>query len=249
MPGRTLRRAIRVSAALWVALGLAPSVVGLIHHPTPTMSVLQMNLCNSGWAGCYTGRSVREAAAVIRAERPDVVTLNEICRDDLVALAGPDAVASFQPVLDRRIGLPIRCRDGEPYGIGLLVHGSRAPSRGGIYPYQSPGSPEGRAWLCAPAAGFTACTTHLVNANPLIALAQCRYLFAVVVPAIAGPVVVGGDFNLADLSTCRATGHEAGSDGGLQHVVVSGPATPGTPRSIDMRKATDHPALLVVRDR
>ena len=110
MPGRTLRRAIRVSAALWVALGLAPSVVGLIHHPTPTMSVLQMNLCNSGWAGCYTGRSVREAAAVIRAERPDVVTLNEICRDDLVA-AGRAGCGRLVPAGSRP---PHRAADSLP---------------------------------------------------------------------------------------------------------------------------------------
>jgi hypothetical protein len=203
MLSRRSHRALRAAAALWVALGFAPSVVALIHHPAPTTSVLQMNLCNSGWAGCYTGRSVPEAAAMIRAERPDVVTLNEICRDDLVAMAGPDEVASFQPVVDRRVGLPIRCRDGEPYGISLLVRGSGAPAWGGIYPIQEPGSAEGRAWLCAAAAGFTACTTHLVSANPLIALAQCRYLFAVVVPA--------------------------------------------TRRTIDMRKTTDHPALLVVQ--
>src|SRR5439155_22731937 len=48
--------------------------------------VLQMNLCNSGRARCYAavnnGRSVAEAYGVIRSTRPDLVTLNEICRSD-----------------------------------------------------------------------------------------------------------------------------------------------------------------------
>ena len=54
--------------------------------PSP-WRVLQMNLCDSGIAGCYTGRSVAEATALIRAEKPDVVTVNEICRDDIAALS------------------------------------------------------------------------------------------------------------------------------------------------------------------
>ena len=91
--------------------------------------VLQMNLCDSGLAGCYTGRSVTAAAAVIRDQAPDLVTLNEVCRDDVSilerALAGSDQVgvtaSAFQPARDRRTGASFRCRDGQPYGIGLVV--------------------------------------------------------------------------------------------------------------------------------
>lgn len=232
------------------AVGLLVGLVAAAVDAPPALNVLQMNLCNSGWAGCYTGRSVAEAEAVIAAEKPDVVTLNEICRRDLHMLAralGPGAAVAFQPAIDRRVGEPIRCRDGEPYGIGLLV---RRPAdrlgRGDTYPIQDPVGPEGRAWLCAPAAsGVVACTTHLVSTSPLIALAQCRHFFSTVVAAFAGPVVVGGDFNLADLSTCRAGAHEAGSDGGLQHVAVADAAGPSRQRVIDMAGTTDHPALAV----
>jgi hypothetical protein len=100
----------------------------------------------------------------------------------------------------------------------LLVR--RPVDRGETYPIQDPGGPEGRAWLCAPASGFVACTTHLVSANPLIALAQCRHFFTAVVAAFPGPVVVGGDFNLGNVSTCLPPGFAAGSDGGVQHVIV-----------------------------
>jgi hypothetical protein len=95
--------------------------------------VLQMNLCDSGLAGCYTGRSVPEAAAVIRAMAPNLVTVNEVCRNDLPTLqralidgasaSGASAVVVFvfQPALDRRTGGAYRCRNGQPYGIGLLA--------------------------------------------------------------------------------------------------------------------------------
>ena len=51
--------------------------------PVAPVRVLQLNLCNSGIAACYTGRSTAEAATVIHAEIPDLVTLNEICQGDL----------------------------------------------------------------------------------------------------------------------------------------------------------------------
>src|SRR5690606_29976807 len=46
---------------------------------------LQLNLCNSGVASCYAGgRSIGEAISVIANESPSLVTLNEICRSDVV---------------------------------------------------------------------------------------------------------------------------------------------------------------------
>ena len=55
--------------------------------------VLQLNLCNSGLAGCFTGRAVDRAAAVIRAEEPDVVTLNEVCEGDVPSWSGRSPTA------------------------------------------------------------------------------------------------------------------------------------------------------------
>jgi endonuclease/exonuclease/phosphatase family metal-dependent hydrolase len=239
----TLHRIGRTLAAL----GLVAVMLGVSPGKAP-FSVLQMNLCNSGWAGCYTGHSVAEAAAVIRASRPDVVTLNEICREDAEALGRAVGAAHyFQPAIDRRVGRPILCRDGSPYGIGLLVRQPVArATRGDTYPIQDPVGPEGRAWLCAAAArGFVACTTHLVSANPLIALAQCRYFFTTVVAAFKRPAVIGGDFNLGNLSTCRPADYVGDDDGGLQHVAVFGAAGQHRTRVIDMAGTTDHPALLV----
>ena len=54
-----------------VALGMSLALLMLLgqwRHASD-LTVLQMNLCNSGWAGCYTGRSLAEAASVIARSR------------------------------------------------------------------------------------------------------------------------------------------------------------------------------------
>src|SRR4051794_38263256 len=165
MPERSVlgrsRRRLR-SVAGWCAVSVlsaaafsghaAPSPCG----PAATVRVVQMNLCNSGIAACYTGRSIAEGAAVLRAERPDVVTLNEICRDDLPALqaalagAEPGSLvrtafeAAAEPVTDQ----PVRCRNGQPFGVGLLTR-VRVPDRGSTrsaarFPMQDPDDLEQR---------------------------------------------------------------------------------------------------------
>src|SRR3954469_9985066 len=56
-----------------------------------TYTLMQMNLCLSGLAGCYGKAAypavVEEAVARIRAARPDAVTLNEACRSDAALIA------------------------------------------------------------------------------------------------------------------------------------------------------------------
>ena len=57
----------------------------------PTYTLMQMNLCLSGLAGCYAKVAypavVDEAAARIREARPDAVTFSETCRGDVARLA------------------------------------------------------------------------------------------------------------------------------------------------------------------
>jgi len=234
--------------------------------------VLQLNLCNSGLAGCYTGRSVDRAAEIIRADRPDVVTLNEICHEDASALYqavqdsyGGDLTWAFQAAADRRTGGAFHCRNGQPYGIGMLVH-LPSPSyttTAGIYPSQDPGDPEERAWLCVRVTGsFLACTTHLASTSALVAVDQCHFLFGTAVPSARGPdraepAVVAGDFNLGhgefnfvhvgagDIQACTPAGYVRTDDGGVQQVLGSSGLTVGATDLIDMRGTTDHPGLLV----
>ena len=237
-------------------------------EPAAPVRVLQLNLCSSGIAGCYTGRATDEAAAVIRAEAPDVVTLNEACQNDLppleralsAALPGAAVVSAFQAARDGRTGEPYRCRNGRQYGIGLIsrwpsVPGS--PAAGGIYPAQDRDDPEERAWLCLDAAGppVAVCTTHLAYTKREVAGAQCRYLFGTVIAGLrartaASPVVLGGDLNLGngddpDLKACLPPGSALVDDGGQQHVVATPEYVVDDHRTIDLRGTTDHPGLLV----
>ncbi|MDT4996511.1 MAG: hypothetical protein QOD45_579 [Pseudonocardiales bacterium] len=235
--------------------------------PRTSLRVLQMNLCDSGIAGCYTGRSVAEAAAVIRAERPDVVTLNEVCSGDVSVLDrglsdadGGVAVASaFEAAVNRNTGDAIRCRKGQRYGDGLLVR-AEPPYRGytthgGVYSIQDTADPEERVWLCLHAiARLYACTTHLASTSPTVALSQCRYLLATAIPALrrqdgADPVLLGADLNLiqggtSDVRSCVPAGFVRTDDGDRQHIVASADFTVTSSRSIDMHGSTDHPGLL-----
>jgi endonuclease/exonuclease/phosphatase family metal-dependent hydrolase len=237
--------------------------------PATPVRVLQLNLCSSGIAACYTGRSIDEAAAVIRAENPDLVTLNEVCQDDVStleralaeAVPGGGVVAAFQPARNGRTGDPYRCRNGQQYGIGIVSRWPSVPGSsagGGIYPAQDREDPEERAWLCLDAAATPAvavCTTHLAYTKREIAVAQCRYLFGTVVAELrardgAAPLVLGGDLNLGsgdspDLESCLPAGSALADDGGQQHVMATPELVVDSSRTIDLRGTTDHPGLLV----
>src|SRR5687768_11855024 len=64
---------------------------GAVARDAPTYTLLQMNLCLSGRAGCYAEvaypAGVEDAVALIREARPDAVTLNEVCRSDVARIA------------------------------------------------------------------------------------------------------------------------------------------------------------------
>jgi endonuclease/exonuclease/phosphatase family metal-dependent hydrolase len=251
-----------VCAAVSLTGSPAPDVP--IHQP---FRVIQLNLCNSGIAGCYTGRAVNEATAVIRAETPELVTLNEVCEEDVTVLGKAlmevhhgGVVWAFKAADDRRTSSAVRCVNGQAFGIGLLAH-LPAPQRGyttdsGIYPTQDLGDPEERAWLCLHVPGaFYACTTHLANTSTIVALAQCRYLLYTLMPSIEAangndPTVLGGDLNLhdggsPDVRACLPSGYLRAGDGDAQHIVATADFTVGFHKLIDMHQTTDHPGLLV----
>ena len=201
-----------------------------------------MNLCDSGIARCYTGRSLPAAAAVIHANVPDLVTLDEVCRDDVYALdnalvevdRGDTVVAAFKAAENPGSEDAFRGRNGQQYGIGLLVripalnHGYSTYS--GIYAAQDVNDTEERAWLCVDAIkDFLACATHLSNTSSAVALAQCHYLFDTAIPATRSqsqPIVVGGDFNLRnggspDVRACVPPGYTRADDGSVQQILAS----------------------------
>jgi endonuclease/exonuclease/phosphatase family metal-dependent hydrolase len=229
------------------------------------LRVLQMNLCNSGKASCYTGRALTQAAAVIRAERPDVVTLNEVCHSDIANLGqamaqahrGGTVMTEFQHAFNDLTGRPVECRDGQQFGNGLLVHVPRPDGTylryGGIYPMQHHRD-ELRAWLCLKVMDdFYACVTHLSQGSADTARAQCEYLVGTAIPGVrpsadSQPTVIGADLNLsiADAASCGRPAYAHVVDGNVQHILASADLRIHSTREIDMHGATDHPGLLAV---
>jgi len=256
---------VAVVACLVLASTLLAGAAATGEGTGPVLRVLQMNLCNSGEAGCYTGMSVARAASALRAHPPDLVTLNEICEGDVETLGqtladiyrGETVVWSFQPARDRRTGGPYLCQNGQPYGIGLIAR-LPAPAaghavHGGIYPTQDLDDPEERAWLCLSAAGaFLVCTTHLAYTSAAVALGQCRYLLETAIPrqrARTGyqPTLLAGDFNLGaqDLASCLPADYLRAADGRAQQIIVTSDFTARSSRTIDLDGTTDHPGLLL----
>jgi hypothetical protein len=236
-----------------IAAALAACLLGCVacRSGTPpaarTFTVLQLNLCDSGQAGCYAGgAAIPEAAGVIRDTRPDVVTLNEICRRDLAALAPAlDAAAytAFQSVYDPA-GAPYRCVNGDDFGIGVIARipaGATPSVRGGKHPVQIDRPDELRSWACVTLPGRQVCVTHLVDGHPDTALAQCRWLLA----RVRAPAVVAGDLNLTagGIGGCVPAGWSRQGDGGVQWVLAAADTPPAGSRVIRLRH-TDHPALL-----
>jgi hypothetical protein len=260
---RGLPRPLAVAVLLAVAVAFLTGTPAAGRVPGTPSRVLQLNLCDSGIATCYTGRAVARAGTVIRAEAPDLVTLDEICREDLAPLdralaevdGGGTVVSAFRAAVDRRTGGDFRCRNGQSYGIGLLVHvpGSSAgySTDGGVYPDQDLRDPEERVWLCVhPTGDFYACVTHLASTSATVALAQCRYLLTTAIPAVRRsggyrPTVLGGDLNLSDPRSCVPPGYVRRGDGGVQHVLATDDLAVDDARTVDMAGTTDHPGLLV----
>ncbi len=238
--------------ATWIAALLVPLTLAVLSAatvPEQTVVVLQLNLCNSGIAGCFTGRSVAQTAELIRAYAPDVVSLNEICRGDVAELARVyppgSVVTGFQSAPDRPTGKSTLCLNGEQFGIGLIVKADgRSIVDGGIYETQDLADTEIRAWLCVTGA-LVACTTHLASMTTTVAKAQCRELLRETAPE---RVVVTGDFNLheTDMRWCVQPDYVRTGDGDMQYVLERGGAGVVARQVVDMRGTTDHPALLAV---
>jgi endonuclease/exonuclease/phosphatase family metal-dependent hydrolase len=250
-----------VASLAVAAVALASSVPVQPARSDATLAVVQMNLCNSGLAKatCYAGgKAVDEAVAMIRRYQPDLVTLQEICRDDLyardgwgklaramAALYGDDRIGvAFEPAFNRDTGDWYRCADGELFGVAVLHRFGVADVHHGWYRSQD-ASEEVRAWVCVTLAArrLTGCTTHL-STDRAIALRQCQELMADLAAGWAKvDVVVAGDFNLTDgVQRCAPATYDRRGDGALQHVLftrdvhwVAGGTEP--------MRWTDHPML------
>ena len=238
--------------------------------PASPFRALQLNLCNSGYAGCFQdGASIAEGATVITQVVPHLVTLNEICEDDV----STDLFAAmretwpndyvfwvFAPAASRGSGGPVTCTDGQRYGVGILGHVPAASWAGfefaGDRLSNQSGDDEMRAWACAAATdNYYTCATHLENDNGDVALAQCQELMNPIVPQFWGanggelPTVVGGDFNLTfngnpDVQDCVPPAWYRKGDGDVQHIMATDNLVFDSSELLSM-ELTDHDAWLV----
>jgi len=252
MRGRWTRSRLAALAALTVLpLGAAP---GPSAEAATTVRVLQLNICHSGIAGCYTGdRVIAKAVSVIGSVRPQVLSVNEACSGDVGPLR--QAMGAAQAVFvaaQRRDGTPVTCTNGQHYGNIVMVVDPLAggPGVSGRYTAQDSGN-EMRVWACLPAGVLTACTTHLSASNGTVALAQCKELLARAVQyARTAPTVVAGDMNLRyggypNVQDCNPSGFYRKGDGSVQHVFATTSLAFVSGTRIGMDGTTDHPAWLV----
>jgi endonuclease/exonuclease/phosphatase family metal-dependent hydrolase len=233
------------------ALARKPPVSG------PTFTVIQMNLCLSGLAGCYGKAAypavVEEAVARIREKQPDAVTVNEGCRSDVALIARRTGYhARFSRVIYG--GEPLRCvRPGGRGLFGDAVLTQAAIDSTDNHDFEAQAGPERRRWLCVTTrADVDVCTAHL-NTRRKIEVAgndaQCAELAALLARrARARPVAFGGDVNRRD--SCAPEGIWARTDRsadqapGLQHVYGSG-ALRAPSAEVVPAKHSDHDILLV----
>jgi len=222
-----------------------------------TYTMLQMNLCLSGFGGC-NGKStypavVDEAVARIRAARPDAVTLNETCRRDVERIARRTGYRMrFSRVIYGGELLPC-VRPGGRGLFGDAVLTKAAIERADNHDFTGQAGPERRRWLCVTTRGGVAvCTAHLNTLSAVEAAgndAQCAELRSVLARrATAGTVIFGGDVNrrpsCAPEGVWTRTDRSAGQAPGLQHVYGSR-ALRSPSAQVIATTNTDHDALLV----
>ncbi len=254
-----------VLAAAGCALGLAVTGCGGSSRAAAAMppsagalyTLMQMNLCLSGLAGCYAKveypAGTQDVVARIREAHPDAVTLNETCSGDVALIARQ---TGYHLRFSRVIYHGTRFACVKPRGRGIF--GDAVLTKAAIVdsnsrPFESQAGPERRAWVCVGThVGVDVCAAHLASpaSDEVAANApQCAELRALLARrAVAHTVIFGGDVNR--LSSCAPRGfwtrtdRAAHQDPGSQHVYGTGSLHSPSAR-VQAAAHTDHDVLLV----
>ena len=224
---------------------------------SPTYTLLQMNLCLSGLAGCYAKVAypavVEEAVARIREARPAAVTFNEACRNDVARIAQRTGYhVRFSRVIYR--GERLRCvRPGGRGLFGDAVLTKAAIEHTDNHDFVAQAGIERRRWLCVTTRGnVDVCTAHLNTRSTTEVAgndAQCAELAAVLARrAATRAVIFGGDVNrhrsCAPRGLWTRTDRAARQAAGLQHVYGSAAFRSPSAKAVPATH-TDHDVLLV----
>ncbi|MGH3939078.1 MAG: endonuclease/exonuclease/phosphatase family protein [Pseudonocardiaceae bacterium] len=227
------------------ALTLGANILSPAAAAATSYSVLQINICNSGHADCYTGRATTRAGDLIKARTPSVVTMNEMCAADLEPIREKTGYTGVFTQSGSQT-----CANGSAYGNALLFPAGSTITTPYRLTYNSQNShTEHRTLTCAQANGVTACVTHLSNLSAKTD--QAAKMKEVVGDyARQGPTVLGGDWNMKYNGNPNAQDYvPAGmfrkGDGGVQHVMASNGHFGFTETRTMQLDWTDHPALQV----
>jgi endonuclease/exonuclease/phosphatase family metal-dependent hydrolase len=225
---------------------------------TSTYTLMQMNLCLSGLAGCYGKTAypavVEEAVARIRGAHPDAVTFNEACGRDVALIARRTGYhLRFSRVI--YLGAPLRCV--QPGGRGLFgdaVLTKAAIERTDRQDFDAQAGVERRRWLCVTTrVDVDVCTAHLNERTPVEVAgndAQCAELTGVLArrAATARTVIFGGDVNrrpsCAPDGLWTRTDRSAAQAAGLQQVYGTDALRSPTAEVLPAAHS-DHDVLLV----
>ena len=173
---------------------------GALAEEASTYTLMQMNLCLSGRAGCYGKTAypavVEEAVARIREGRPDAITVNEVCRRDVARIARR---TGYHLRFSRVIYGGKRLHCVRPGGRGLFgnaVLTEAAIESTAHQDFEAQAGPERRRWLCVTTrVDVDVCTAHL-NTRSTIEVAgndaQCAELAALLARRAAAGTVISG---------------------------------------------------------
>ncbi len=226
-------------------------------RPGSAYTLMQMNLCLSGVAGCYTKVEypavVEEAVARIREAHPDAVTFNEACGRDVALIARR---TGYHMRFSRVIydGKPLPCI--KPGGRGLF--GDAVLTKASIqssdsHAFEAQAGPEQRQWVCVTTrVGVDVCTAHLASPEAVEVSAnepQCAELRVLLARrAAVRTVIFGGDVNrrpsCAPQGFWTRTDRFAHQDPGSQQVYGTGALRSPSARVVPATH-TDHDVLLV----
>ena len=187
-----------------VGCALLLAAPGCGRSPETTYTLMQMNLCLSGLAGCYPTAAypavVDEAVGRIREARPDAVTVNEACQSDVARIARRTGYhVRFSSVIYR--GKRLRCvRPGGRGLFGSAVLTQAAIESTDTEDFEAQAGIERRRWLCVTTrVHVDVCTAHLNTRSAVEAAgndAQCAELAALLARrAASSTVTFGGDVN------------------------------------------------------
>jgi hypothetical protein len=224
--------------------------------------LLQMNLCLSGQAGCYSGATYRsildEAVGQIADQDPEAVTLNEACSVDVAEIARRTGYQLSFAAVDYG-GAPLPCIDPRGrglFGIAVLTKDPIRTSQDRAFAVQA--DPEERRWLCATTdRDVTVCTAHLstrYSSSERVANdAECRELRTVLARReTRGTTLFGGDVNRQDPcapSTMWVTRDTSATQApGVQHIYGTTSLGEGA-ASVAEATYTDHDFLLAALTR